>query len=68
MKPVEAGMEVFPCPVEADAPVTPVAQPELSHLQSAFPTPRPVHQMRKLYHCLPYVYPGDGLGFTHAKG
>lgn len=38
MKPVEAGMEVFPCPVEADAPVTPVAQPELPNLQSVFPT------------------------------
>jgi Na+-translocating ferredoxin:NAD+ oxidoreductase RnfC subunit len=38
MKPVEAGMEIFPCPVEADKPVIPVTQPELSHLQSAFPT------------------------------
>ena len=38
MKPVEAGMEVFPCPVEADNPVAPVADPEISTLQSAFPT------------------------------
>ena len=38
MKPVEAGMEVFPCPVEEDNPVAPVADPEISTLQSAFPT------------------------------
>ena len=31
-------MEVFPCPVEADVPVMPMANPELSHLKSAFPT------------------------------
>jgi Fe-S oxidoreductase len=38
MKPVEAGMEVFPCPVDADDPVAPVANPEISTLLSAFPT------------------------------
>ena len=38
MKPVEAGMEIFPCPVAEDAPVLPVPNPELSTLQSAFPT------------------------------
>ena len=38
MKAVDAEMEIFPCPVEPDDPVLPVSQPELSHLQSAFPT------------------------------
>ena len=38
MKPVEAGMEIFPCPVEADTAVAPVANPELSTLQLTFPT------------------------------
>jgi ferredoxin len=38
MKAVDAEMEIFPCPVEPDDPVMPVSQPELSHLQSAFPT------------------------------
>ena len=38
MKAVDAEMEVFPCPVEPDDPVMPVSHPELSHLQSAFPT------------------------------
>ncbi len=38
MMPVEAGMEVFPCPVDADTPVMPVPNPELSTLQAAFPT------------------------------
>lgn len=37
MKPVEDGMEVFPCPVSADNPAEPVVQPELAHLQSVFP-------------------------------
>ena len=38
MKPVEAGMEIFPCPVEPDSPVAPAANPEISTLLSAFPT------------------------------
>ena len=38
MKAVDAEMEVFPCPVEPDNPVMPVSEPQLSHLQSAFPT------------------------------
>ena len=38
MKPVEAGMEIFPCPVEMDDPTAPVVNPELSKLQLAFPT------------------------------
>lgn len=38
MKPVEAGMEIFPCPVDLDNPVAPMSDPEVSTLQSAFPT------------------------------
>lgn len=38
MKPVEAGMEIFPCPVEVDNAVAPVPDPDLSSLQTAFPT------------------------------
>ncbi|MBT5028893.1 MAG: 4Fe-4S dicluster domain-containing protein [Nitrospina sp.] len=38
MKPVEAGMEVFPCPVDAEAPVEPVMEPDVRSLQAAFPT------------------------------
>ncbi len=38
MKPVQEGMEVFPCPVEADNAVEPVSDPDLVALQSVFPT------------------------------
>ncbi|MBT6717207.1 MAG: 4Fe-4S dicluster domain-containing protein [Nitrospina sp.] len=38
MKPVEEGMEVFPCPVEPDKAVEPVANPDALTLQSVFPT------------------------------
>ena len=38
MKLVEAGMEIFPCPVETDNPVAPITNPDVSTLQSAFPT------------------------------
>ncbi len=38
MKPVEEGMEVFPCPVEPDKAVEPVANADALTLQSVFPT------------------------------
>ncbi|MEK9628848.1 MAG: 2Fe-2S iron-sulfur cluster-binding protein [Nitrospinota bacterium] len=38
MKPVEAGMEIFPCPVETDKAVEPVANADALTLQSVFPT------------------------------
>ena len=38
MKPVEEGMEIFPCPVEPDKPVEPVANANGLTLQSIFPT------------------------------
>jgi len=38
MKPVEEGMEVFPCPVEPDTAVEPVANADALTLQSVFPT------------------------------
>ena len=38
MKPVEEGMEIFPCPVELDKAVEPVLNPDALTLQSVFPT------------------------------
>ena len=38
MKTVEEGMEVFPCPVEPEKPVEPVANADVLTLQSVFPT------------------------------
>lgn len=38
MRPVEEGMEVFPCPVNSIPPVAPVADPDLDKLLTAFPT------------------------------
>ena len=38
MTPVEEGMEIFPCPVEPDKAVEPVAKPDTLTLQSVFPT------------------------------
>ena len=38
MKPVEEGMEIFPCPVEPDKAVEPVFNPDALTLQSVFPT------------------------------
>jgi succinate dehydrogenase/fumarate reductase-like Fe-S protein len=38
MKPVEAGMEIFPCPVAEDTPVAPEVDPEMASLQAVFPT------------------------------
>ena len=38
MKPVEEGMEIFPCPVELDKAVEPVLKPDALTLQSVFPT------------------------------
>ena len=38
MKPVEEGMEIFPCPVETDKAVEPVSNPDALTLQSVFPT------------------------------
>jgi len=38
MKPVEEGMEIFPCSVEPDKPVEPVANANGLTLQSIFPT------------------------------
>ena len=38
MKPVEEGMEIFPCPVELDKAVEPVPNPDALTLQSVFPT------------------------------
>ena len=38
MKPVEEGMEVFPCPVESDKAIEPVANADALTLQSVFPT------------------------------
>ncbi len=38
MKPVEEGMEIFPCPVDADKAVEPVANADALTLQSVFPT------------------------------
>ena len=38
MKTVEEGMEVFPCPVEPDKAVEPVANADTLTLQSVFPT------------------------------
>ena len=38
MKPVEEGMEIFPCPVEPDKAVEPVANADALTLQSVFPT------------------------------
>lgn len=37
MKPVEEGMEVFPCPVEQDKAVEPATEPDALTLQSVFP-------------------------------
>ena len=38
MKPVEEGMEIFPCPVEPDKAVEPIANVDFLTLQSVFPT------------------------------
>ena len=38
MKPVEEGMEIFPCPVEPDKAVEPIANVGSLTLQSVFPT------------------------------
>jgi len=38
MKPVEEGMEIFPCPVEPDKAVEPIANVDSLTLQSVFPT------------------------------
>ncbi len=38
LRPVEAGMEVFPCPVDPAPAKEPVADPSMEHLQAAFPT------------------------------
>ena len=38
MRPVEEGMEVFPCPVDGIAPQGPTLHPDLEKIQSAFPT------------------------------
>ena len=38
MKPVEEGMEIFPCPVEQDKAVEPIANADALTLQSVFPT------------------------------
>ena len=38
MKPVEEGMEIFPCPVELDKAVEPVPNLDALTLQSVFPT------------------------------
>ena len=38
MKPVEEGMEIFPCPVDMDKAVEPVSNPDALTLQSVFPT------------------------------
>lgn len=38
MRPVEEGMEVFPCPVEPIPPVAPVADPSVDLLRAAYPT------------------------------
>lgn len=38
MKPVEEGMEIFPCPVEPDKAVEPIANADALTLQSVFPT------------------------------
>ena len=38
MKTVLEGMEVFPCPVDADVSMEPVANPDVLALQSVFPT------------------------------
>lgn len=38
MRPVEDGMEVFPCPVESIPPVAPVVDPGVDQLRAAYPT------------------------------
>jgi len=38
LRPVEAGMEIFPCPVESISAVAPSIDPDVAKLQSAFPT------------------------------
>ena len=38
MRPVEDGMEVFPCPVESIPSVAPVADPSVELLRAAYPT------------------------------
>ena len=38
MKPVEEGMEIFPCPVETGNTVEPASNPDVLTLQSVFPT------------------------------
>ena len=38
MKPVEEGMEIFPCPVDPDKTVEPVVNADALTLQSVFPT------------------------------
>lgn len=38
MRPVEEGMEVFPCPVETIPSIAPVAEPTVEHLRTAYPT------------------------------
>jgi ferredoxin len=38
LRPVEEGMEVFPCPVESIPAVAPSSEPDVKSLQAAFPT------------------------------
>jgi ferredoxin len=38
LRPVEEGMEVFPCPVESIPAVAPSLEPDVKNLQAAFPT------------------------------
>ena len=38
LRTVEEGMEVFPCPVESIAPITPSLDPDVESLMTAFPT------------------------------
>jgi len=38
LRPVEEGMEIFPCPVESTLPIAPSLEPGVESLQVAFPT------------------------------
>jgi Fe-S oxidoreductase len=38
LRPVEEGMEIFPCPVESIPPTAPSWEPNTANLQTAFPT------------------------------
>ena len=38
LRPVEEGMEIFPCPVESIAPIAPSLDPTVKNLRTAFPT------------------------------